>query len=417
MQLDTHFDWIPSLTSVIEYSPLIVTPETLLVDAIAMISQAHYPSCSLVNSDSDDSQSTQSNPSDLLAQSEVRTSCVLVKQDQDLVGILTARDVVRLTVQEIDFQNAKVSDFMTSPIITMSQQSVGDIFAALFLFRRYQIRHLPLVDDQGKLIGVVSHEGIQHILRPANLLRFRRVADVMTTQVIYASLDTSILELAYLMSEHRVSCVVITQADQEGNQRPVGIVTERDIVQFHAFQIDLAATQAQTVMSTPLFLLSPEDSLWTAHQEMKKRRVGRMVVSWNWGQGLGIVTQTSLLKIFDPMEMYGVLENMQQTIQQLQNEANESAVSNQKVVNQSESLPNLPVVSLVDRQDSVISRAYATIQNLANNLDLSKEELRSTLNSVLDDLQTLRPSPLTSISEKESDKTLTALRILEENAG
>jgi signal-transduction protein with cAMP-binding, CBS, and nucleotidyltransferase domain len=71
-------------------------------------------------------------------------------------------------------------------------------------------------------------------------------------------------------------------------------------------------------MSTPLFLLNPEDSLWVAHQEMQKRRVGRLVVSWNWGQGLGLVTQSSLLKVFDPIEMYGVIENLQQTIQQLE---------------------------------------------------------------------------------------------------
>lgn len=411
MQFDTPLDWIPSLTSVIEYSPLIVTPQTLLVDAITMISQAHYPSCSLLNSDISESQSDLLNSCPQLTQLEVRTSCVLVKQDQDLVGILTARDVVRLTAQEVDFQNATVGDFMTTPIVTMPQRSVGDIFAALFLFRRYQIRHLPLVDDQGDLIGVISHEGIQHILRPANLLRFRRVADVMTTQVIYTSIDTPVLDLAYLMSKHRVSCVVITQTDEEDNQRPVGIVTERDIVQFHAFQINLATTQAQTVMSSPLFLLSPEDSLWTAHQEMKKRRVGRMVVSWNWGQSLGIVTQTSLLKIFDPMEMYGVIENMQKTIQQLQTESPESTETVAPIVNnQSKSLSSTPVVSSMDRTDSVIARVYTTIQHLINNFDLSNEEMRSQLNAVLDDLQPLKPSSLTAIPEKENEKNFPPLQ-------
>jgi signal-transduction protein with cAMP-binding, CBS, and nucleotidyltransferase domain len=318
---------------------------------------------------------------------------------------------VRLTAQEVDFQNATVGDFMTTPIVTMPQRSVGDIFAALFLFRRYQIRHLPLVDDQGDLIGVISHEGIQHILRPANLLRFRRVADVMTTQVIYTSIDTPVLDLAYLMSKHRVSCVVITQTDEEDNQRPVGIVTERDIVQFHAFQINLATTQAQTVMSSPLFLLSPEDSLWTAHQEMKKRRVGRMVVSWNWGQSLGIVTQTSLLKIFDPMEMYGVIENMQKTIQQLQTESPESTETVTPIVNnQSKSLSSTPVVSSMDRTDSVIARVYTTIQHLINNFDLSNEEMRSQLNAVLDDLQPLKPSSLTTIPEKENEKNFPPLQ-------
>ena len=70
-------------------------------------------------------------------------------------------------------------------------------------------------------------------------------------------------------------------------------------------------------MSTPLFLLRPEDSLWYAHQEMQKRHVRRLVVSWDWGQGMGIVTQTSLLKVFDPMEMYGVIDSLQRTIKHL----------------------------------------------------------------------------------------------------
>lgn len=390
MQFDNPLDWIPDLTSVIEYSPLIVTPETPLLAAISMISQAQYPSCllnklNLLDIHPNINNEDLSNSTNELLQLEVRNSCVLVKQDQDLVGILTARDVVRITAQEVDFRKAKVSDFMTSPVITMPQRSIEDIFAALFLFRRYQIRHLPLVDEEGELIGVISHESIRHILRPANLLRFRRVADVMTTQVIHASLDTPVLQLAQLMSENLVSCVVITETDKNDNIRPVGIVTERDIVQFHAFQVDLATTEAQTVMSTPLFLLSPEDSLWTAHEEMKRLRVGRMVVSWNWGQGLGIITQTSLLRIFDPMEMYGVIENMQQTIQQLNPEPKV------KVEQIKESVPSSSSDAMpqTDNLNSTLSRIYTTIKYLIDNLDLSKEERRSYLQSALDQLQAL----------------------------
>lgn len=59
---------------------------------------------------------------------------------------------------------------------------------------------------------------------------------------------------------------------------------------------------------------------------MQKRRVGRLAVSWNWGQGLGIVTQSSLLRVFDPIEMYGVIESLQQTIQQLKLERGNHSV-------------------------------------------------------------------------------------------
>ncbi len=123
------------------------------------------------------------------------------------------------------------------------------------------------------------------------------------------------------MAEHRVSCVVITEADEAENILiPVGIITERDILQFRFLEANLHCLEAQQVMSSPLFLLSPEDSLLSAHQEMQRRRVRRLVVSWNWGQGLGIITQTSMLRVFDPMEMYEVIETLQSTVQQLKQE-------------------------------------------------------------------------------------------------
>ncbi|MFM9156857.1 MAG: CBS domain-containing protein, partial [Dolichospermum sp.] len=133
----------------------------------------------------------------------------------------------------------------------------------------------------------VSPESIRQVLRPTNLLKMRRVSEVMTNQVIHAAPTASVLKLAQMMAKHQVSCVVITKSgsgnDDESTYKPVGIVTERDIVQFQALGLNLPEIQAKTVMSTPLFLLSPEDSLWSAHQEMQKRRVQRLVVSWDWG--------------------------------------------------------------------------------------------------------------------------------------
>lgn len=312
MEFDTPQSWAPDLESAIDRHPLTVLPTTSLAQAIALLCQTHQRRMCLGN--------------DLEIEPQAHTSCLLVVSEGELVGILTERDVVRLTAVAYDFERALVADVMISPVVTLPVQSASDIFAAIFLFRRYRIRHLPIVDDVGKLIGVVSHESIRQILRPANLLRLRRVADVMTTEVIHAPLTTSLLELAKLMSANRVSCVVITQLDPEGNPRPVGIVTERDIMQFQGVQIDLIDTQAHAVMSTPLLLLDPDDSLWAAHQEMQQRRVGRLVVSWNWGQGLGIVTQSSLLKAFDPIEMYGVIENLRQTIEQLELERDNRAI-------------------------------------------------------------------------------------------
>ena len=70
-------------------------------------------------------------------------------------------------------------------------------------------------------------------------------------------------------------------------------------------------------MSAPLFLLEPKDSLWEAHQAMQKHKVRRLVVSWNWGRDIGIITQTSLLRVFDPIEMCSIIDSLQKTVQQL----------------------------------------------------------------------------------------------------
>lgn len=312
MQLNNQFFPTPDLEAAIDRSPLIITPETYLTEAIALMSQIRGSGCLLPSEDKS---------LELFPHNKASSSCALVMDGANLLGILTERDIVKLTAAEIKFDSVKVSQVMTKPVVSLTQTNFQNVFAALFLFRRYQIRHLPIVDDKNHLVGVVSPGTIRQAMRPVNLLKLRRVADVMSKTVIHAPLDISVLQLAQMMTQLAVSCIVITEEDREENILiPVGIITERDIIQFQSLQLKLEKILAKEVMSTPLFLLSPEDSLITAHQEMQRRRVRRLVVSWNWGQGLGIVTQTSLLRIFDPMEMYGVIETMQQTIQELEQE-------------------------------------------------------------------------------------------------
>ncbi|MDY6940117.1 MAG: CBS domain-containing protein [Cyanobacteriota bacterium] len=298
----------PSLEDAIDRHPLIVAPEMPLLEAIALMNRTrvHCPT----------RESTAN--SDRIPLTEARSSCALVMVADELFGIFTERDIVRLTAAGVNFAQMSVSHVMANPVVTLKQTEFQNVFAALFLFRRYRMRHLVIVGDRDRLVGVVSSESIRRVLRPANLLKMRRVAEVMTTPVIQAALSASVMSVAELMARHRVSCVAIIATDAEPFALPVGIITERDIVQFQALELDLSQTPAEAVMSSPLCLLSPEDSLWTAHQEMQKRRVRRLVVSWDWGRGLGIVTQTSLLRIFDPVEMYGVVETLQRTVDELE---------------------------------------------------------------------------------------------------
>ncbi|MBI1241222.1 CBS domain-containing protein [Umezakia ovalisporum] len=389
MQIDDPQIGVPCLEDAIDRQPLVVSPDTALIDVVNLMSQTRGNCCLLPNFDStitsDSMQGT-------------RSSCVLVMEGTELLGIFTERDIVRLTAVAKDFASVKITDVMAHPVITLSESAFRDIFAALFLFRRYRIRHLVIVNQDKQVVGIVSPESIRQVLRPTNLLKMRRVSEVMTTQVIHASPTTSVLSLAQMMATHQVSCIVITKIDSWNDVlhaiKPVGIVTERDIVQFQSLGLNLAQIDAKTVMSTPLFLLSPEDSLWSAHQEMQRRRVQRLVVSWDWGAKLGIVTQTSLLRIFDPLEMYGVIETLQRTVAELEakkeqhprEETNSTELFVQPYSKQVEKQYIIPDENL----DKLLSSVESRIEHLMKNPDLSPELQQMYLSLATTDIQKIR---------------------------
>lgn len=333
-----------ALDSAIDPHFLSVTPDTPLLDALALMSQ--YRTCLLpshnlasetkiLNREEEQIACLDSQWNEFDHRTNPVPGCVLVMEKSRLIGVFTERDIVRLTARGIPWQSLKIADVVKQPVIELRQSEDYDIFTALGLFRQYRIRHLPIVCDRGKPIGIVTYDSIRRALQPVNLLtRLRFVKDVMTTQVIHAIATTSVLKLAQIMTDYQISSVVITENRQEERDNeeegeisllpltshlspfPVGIVTERDIVQFQALQLDLSRMLARDVMSTPLFCLQPPDSLWLAHQTMQRYHVRRLIITGNGGELVGIVSQTSLLKVLNPADMYGVIELLQQAVEE-----------------------------------------------------------------------------------------------------
>ncbi|HAZ49332.1 MAG TPA: signal transduction histidine kinase regulating C4-dicarboxylate transporter [Cyanobacteria bacterium UBA11371] len=327
MQLNGPRIYSLDLRRAIEPDVLIVEPETPAIEVMARMSQVRS-SCSVTRSH----QLSEVEASTSSLQSLKRASCALVMEGAQLVGIFTERDIVRLTALGMNLREFTVAQVMTHPVITLTQSNSQDIFTALSIFRQYRIRHLPIVDKQGQLLGVVTPVSIARGMQPVNLLtRLWYVADVMTTEVVHAKATASVLSLAQLMAQHRVSCVVITQERAEGGPGgieshisrtpypeaiPVGIVTEGDIVEFQALELNLSQMQAVDVMSTPPFCVGATESLWVAYQEMQRRHVRRLVVTGDKGELLGVLSQTSLLQVLSPTEMYGVIEELQQAVEE-----------------------------------------------------------------------------------------------------
>lgn len=306
MLIPSHALTATDLELAIIRNPLIVSPTTSVMTAIAQMSGA----CAA---------SRQADTEIEALHLEGCSSCVLIVDENQLLGIFTQRDVVRLSSQQRSLENLTVAQVMTHPVITLEQSAFTDVFFAINLLKQYHIRYLPLLNQHNHIVGLLTCESLLQLSRPIDLLRFRLVADVMTPQVICAAPSVSILTITHLMVENRVSCVVLV-AEKQQNKIPVGIVTERDIVQFQALGLDFTQIPAQAVMSTPVFSASPQDSLWLVQQVMQQYLVKRLVIVGNQGDLLGIVTHSSILQVMHPLELNNLVTVLKMRVSQLEAE-------------------------------------------------------------------------------------------------
>ena len=163
------------LDRAIDRHPLTVAPETPIAEVLALKNPMHV-SCQLC--------SEKQNP----LKSTTKRSCVLVVEDNRPIGIFTERDIiVKLTTVAACAVGLTIADVMTREPITLKQSESPDIFTAMFTLRQHQIRHLPVVDEDSRLLGIITREAIHEALQPVNLLtNLRCAADVMTHQVVSA---------------------------------------------------------------------------------------------------------------------------------------------------------------------------------------------------------------------------------------
>ncbi|MBY5310156.1 PAS domain S-box protein, partial [Aphanizomenon flos-aquae CCAP 1446/1C] len=360
-----------NLEQAIADSPLIVSSDILATDAIALMSSARG-SCALTECGVDNSSPL----------TDSRASCVLVMENNQLVGIFTERDVVRLSAEGRQIAGVVIGDVMTRSVITIRKSEFTDIFVVLNLFQRHRIRHLPVIEDHsGELIGILTHESLRQLLHPVDLLRLRRVSEVMSIRIVQASPETSVLEITKLMARQNVSSVIIVE---ENNYllMPIGIVTERDIVQFQALDLELEAIQAQTVMSHPVFCISPNDTLWRVSILMQERRINRVVIIGEQGEMLGIVTQTTLLQALNPLDIYNMVDNLKQEVSRLEREKLEllqvrNAELEQEVQNR---IAELQIQAERERLLNEITSGIRLSLNLPETLNTIAIEVRKFLN-------------------------------------
>jgi CBS domain-containing protein len=123
-----------------------------------------------------------------------------------------------------------------------------------------------------------------------------QLKDFASTVVAVVELETSALVVAQIMRKHHVGALVVIDAVEKS--RPVGIVTDRDLVlELMAEGLDPAVFTAGDIMSVDLVLASPDMDAMDAVQLMNAHQLRRLVIADNAGRLVGIVTMEDVLEL------------------------------------------------------------------------------------------------------------------------
>ncbi len=123
----------------------------------------------------------------------------------------------------------KVSQYMTTDIFTVRPDDSIELGSDLMSWER--IRHVPVEDEKGRLVGLVSYRGVLRYL--TGLMRYppqpgsgtTAVSEIMRRELITVTPDTPTLEAIALMRNHRIGCLPVLQ-----DGHIVALVTEEDFV-------------------------------------------------------------------------------------------------------------------------------------------------------------------------------------------
>jgi len=219
--------------------------------------------------------------------SENNVSCVVVVDDEMVIGILTDKDVLKgIAGQDREFHRLRVEARMSSPVEVVSPET--SVIVAGKIMETKGIKRLPAV-DAGRLVGVVTQTDITRGL--VSISPLAAVSEIMTADVATIDTGATIAEAAQVMSAKGISSLIATH-----HRGVAGIITEKDLLRrVVAVHRDPAEVQVVDIMSFPMISVPPTYSVLSAAKKMDMMHLHRLVVMSD-NQIYGIITQTDITR-------------------------------------------------------------------------------------------------------------------------
>ena len=140
-----------------------------------------------------------------------------------------------------------------------------------------------------KLVGIVTQTDLTRVLTSYGM--WRDISEIMSSDVYAIQRNATVAEAAQVMASQNISSVVVMNSDQV-----IGVFTERDLFKrVVALNKNPDRTKTEEVMSFPVYSIPSNYSVFSASRTMDNKNVRRLIVI-DGGKLCGIVTQTDIFK-------------------------------------------------------------------------------------------------------------------------
>ncbi|MFD2111335.1 CBS domain-containing protein [Thiorhodococcus fuscus] len=215
---------------------------------------------------------------------QARISSLLVLDGTTPIGILTERDLLRLLHQRTDTATP-IREVMSTPVLTAIQET--DFAAAYHLALSHRIRHLVVIDGNGRAVGIASETDFRHHLGLRSLQQLGDLTTLIDRDLPFLPPEAPLTEVLALMVRQDAAYALAVDGG-----RPLGILTERDIPRLLAQGADaeLADVRLRDVMQTPVRTVCQNTPVPEAAQSMREQQLRQLAVVDADGQVMGMVT-------------------------------------------------------------------------------------------------------------------------------
>ncbi len=117
----------------------------------------------------------------------------------------------------------KASDIMSYPVVTVTEDTIVE--EVVMILRDIGCTGLPVVDDQDKVVGVISRRDFKKIKKPGHMQS--PIKAFMSRNVITISSDKNAIEVARLMIKHDIGRIPVIE-----NEKIIGIITRSDAMTY-----------------------------------------------------------------------------------------------------------------------------------------------------------------------------------------